>query len=290
MNHCFKLIGVSTIVVLFGCQSIAQLPQLQRNVMQIDDFRLEIKWCSITPDRRAECEFEMMSLYQDKKAGLAYPKMQDNRGNEYRMNTGNQPVGGVLMVAGTPYTYRFVATNLPSYVVRVRSVVGTFVGWLPNGTKVIEKPVVFANIPEQPIAQSLPPSSLTDSMPAIAPANAIEGKSLTSNILSMSNSYWHGTIVPIVAMPENEIIRTWRRGAYLHLRNDGIVGYNWSKPNEYIYDPANKWSEDGELFTISMTGATYTFNSRDAKEPLTARINEGGAFKMSMKRKMLKQH
>ena len=86
-----KIVVLSALVALFGCksvpESIAQVTSPQRNAVQVEDFRLEVKWCSVTADRRALCEIEMVSLYQDQRAGMAYPKMQDQRGNEYRMNT-----------------------------------------------------------------------------------------------------------------------------------------------------------------------------------------------------------
>ena len=92
----------------------------------------------------------MKSLYQDKKAGLAYVKLQDAKGNDHRMASKDIPVGGRLMVAGQTYTALFTATNLPSNALGVRSVAGTFVAWLPNGTRVLEKKLLFADIPPKP--------------------------------------------------------------------------------------------------------------------------------------------
>ena len=146
----FRLFAVSAMFAIIGCQSVAELPPLQRHVVNIDDFRLEMKWCSVSSDRNAACELEVTSLSQDKKAGLAYPKMQDSKGKEYRLKPIDTPVGGRLMAAGIPHTFRFEATNLPSYVTGVRSVVGTFVAWLPNGTRVLEKKLIFGNIPDGP--------------------------------------------------------------------------------------------------------------------------------------------
>jgi len=148
ITPCISLLIIS----VTACAGIKDRAFLPRNVVQIEDFRLEMKWCSVRPDRTAECEFEMISLYQDKKAGLAYPKIQDERGSEYKLNTGTQPVGGAKMVSGQSYSFKFTASNLPSYVKKVRNVTGIFVAWLPNGSKVLESEVTFANVPVKEIA------------------------------------------------------------------------------------------------------------------------------------------
>ena len=91
------------VAAIGGCESVAALqntalPSLQRNVVQADGFRVVANWCSISAEREAECEFEITSLYQDKKGGLVYPVMQDNDGNDYRMRRKDGKVAGQLMI------------------------------------------------------------------------------------------------------------------------------------------------------------------------------------------------
>lgn len=150
MNHRIILFGCVAVAFLCGCETImAELPQMQRNVVQVQDFRAEMKWCEVRPDRSAECEVEITSQHQDKRAGLSYPKMQDDRGKEYRLKT-DQPAGGVMMVAGQPYTYRLTVDNLPTYVTMVRSINSGIVASLPNGSKTLAEQIVFAGIPTRP--------------------------------------------------------------------------------------------------------------------------------------------
>ena len=102
--------------------------------------------------------------------------------------------------------------------------------------------------------------------------------------LDIVDSYWHGVIVPVVNVEDNDIIRLWRHGAYMHFRADGIAGYNWSEPKNYDYNKVNVWRQDGNTFTLTMSGAVYTFELRDDQAPLVAYLQPGGAFKMTMKR------
>lgn len=271
---------------LFGCQTTNSVPQLQNflpntqaNSVRVDDFVVTAKWCSIAPDRTAECEFEMTSLYQDKKAGIAYPTIQDQTGKEYRMQTKDGSVGGKVMVAGQPYTEYFVAQNLPTYSTQVRSIVGTFVIWDLRGIRIGSKPVTFSNIPVRP--SSSPVAAASDTVvekPQTAPSSSPSSKG------SLVDSYWHGVIVPVVNVEDNDIIRLWRHGAYMHFRADGIAGYNWSEPKNYDYNKVNVWRQDGNTFTLTMSGAVYTFELRDDQAPLVAYLQPGGAFKMTMKR------
>jgi len=291
-----QFLGVLALCSLWGCESVAELQQnlshgLKRNVVQTDGLRMEMKWCAVASDRTVECEFQITSLYKDVKAGLAYPKYQDQMGNEEHLKRKDGVVGAQTIVAGQPYTRRFVASNLPTYTTHVRSIVASVVITDLRGIKIGERPVVFANIPEKPVAAIAPPSvpdsdeaSNVNAPPTEAPIATPPGAAPTLAD-TLINSYWHGIIVPVVDMPSDQLIQLWARGAYLHLREDGIAGYNWSMPKSYVYDPANTWKSEGDSFTVSMRGATYTFDTQSAQTPLSAFINEGGLFKMTMVRK-----
>ncbi|NOX83129.1 MAG: hypothetical protein GXP06_09120 [Alphaproteobacteria bacterium] len=297
-------LGAIALFSLWGCESVAELQQisqnlgrnLQRNVVQTDGLRMEMKWCGVAADRTVECEFQITSLYKDVKAGLVYPKMQDQQGNEIRLKRKDGIVGAQTIVAGQPYTRRFIASNLPTYSTHVRSVVTGIVIKDLRGIKIGERPIVFGNIPEKPVAAIAPPpvpetddtaivSTPTTQTPTPAPPEATPVA-----VNTVVNSYWHGIIVPVVEMPGNQLTQLWARGAYIHLREDGIAGYNWSTPNVYVYDNANTWKVDGDTFTVSMSGASYTFDAQSQQTPLTTFINEGGLFKMTMARKGPKEN
>ncbi len=246
-------------------------PNLARNIVKVDDFVLKMKWCSISQDRTAECEVEITSLYQDKKSGISYPTLQDNKGKELRMQRKDGSVSGQVMVAGQPYTHRIIAKNLPTYSTEIRSIVGTFVIWDLRGIKISEKPIVFSNIPVKSLNQV-----------QTAPTKVEPVSSTPQKKSSLVNSYWHGKITPVVASGETEIMRLWKRGAYIHFREDGIAGYNWSEAKNYNYHNFNTWSQNGNTFTLTMSGAIYTFDLESETTALTAYLQQGGAFKMVM--------
>jgi len=253
------------------------------NVVVWQGLRIEAKWCDVSPERAVECEVEITSLYKDLRAGLVYPKMQDQDGNETRLARKDGTVGAQVLVAEQPYRRRFTASNLPTYSKQVRSIVtGLVINDLRN-LKTGEHPqLIFTDIPVKPVMASAPsplPAPVATPAPAPQPASVAQ---------VVSNSYWHGVIVPVVDMPSSQIIDLWKRGAYIHFRADGIAGYNWSTPNGYIYDAVNSWKADGDTFTLSMPGATYVFTT-NSEQPLTTFVNEGGLFKMTMTAKSAKQ-
>ena len=186
-------------------------------------------------------------------------------------------LGQYTMIAGENYVIRYKNQSiLPTTVDRVRGVVGTWSIANLQGIKAGAFPVTFADIPVKAETAAVEPATAPAEEPVQAP----------SETGSVAETYWHGVIVPVVAIPEDDVMRLWKRGAYLHFREDGAAGYNWSAPGPYIYDPVNKWSQDGAKFTLEMSGARYTFDpdfGDGAK--LEAFLEPGGAFKMSMARK-----
>lgn len=255
--------------MLASCESVAQAPDGGRHTMQIDDVVLTMKWCDISEERVAECVLEMTSLHVDRKVGLSYPKLQDNLGGEYRLKALDTPPGGKLMVAGEPYLFHFEVDNIPTNVTGVRAVVSGFLAQAAGPKARVVRDVVFADIPTRPAAPPLVTASVA-----------------TGNMFA--ETYWHGTIVPVVDVPENEIVELWKRGAYIHLREDGVAGYNWSAPGPYIYDDVNTWSRNGMGFTLIMSGAKYSFDARRDGD-LQAYLEPGGAFLMTMSAKAMNE-
>ncbi|MCI4643285.1 MAG: hypothetical protein MRY64_00700 [Hyphomonadaceae bacterium] len=271
--------AVLAVFTMTGCESVAEDPggifaQSERNVIEQHGFLLEMDWCEVRADRSAECQLTATSLTQDYKAGFSYPKMQDQTGAEYRMVPSAGGLGQYTMIAGEPYTILYKNRDiLPTTVSKVRGVVGTWSLWDQRNIKAGEFPVVFADIPERPVAQTAP----------VAEEETVAEAPVTSQPTgSVSGSYWHGTIVPVVDMPSNEIVQLWGRGAYLHFREDGIAGYNWSVPGYYAYDEVNQWSETETQFTLTMSGAVYVFDKTANNDPLVTYLQPGGIFKMTV--------
>lgn len=278
-RESIRLSAIVLLAGLMGCESVAQLPGGPRNVLLLDDFRLEMEWCEIRADRNAECELRVTSLRRDMKAGLAYPMLQDSNGNEYRMATKDGSTGGKLMMVGQPYVLNFVASNLPVDATAVRGVHGSFVVWTADtGLLASQSQAVFTGIPGRPAA-----AQAASTQPAVVPRDPP-----VAGALPLANTYWRGVIVPVVAVPESELIERWKRGAYLHMREDGLIGFNWSKPGTYLYLDANFWRQGPSTFTLSMGGANYTFDAK-AEPTLTTFLDEGGGFKMTLSRKAADQ-
>ncbi len=272
------VVGVVVSLSALACAGLAP-PALARNVVVVADVRMEMKWCSLSPAREVECELEVTSRFQDRRAGLAYPKLQDQRGQEQRLESELMK----LMVADQPYVVRLRASNVSSASTEVRSVVGTLVAKTPDGVhRIAHKVVTFTDIPSRPPEPAPLPGAAAAGAPPVPPA-ADAGSPPGGDAVAaedLGGSYWFGRIVPVAEGPENEIVRLWRRGAYLHLREDGTLGFNWSEPGAYAYLDVNRWSQEGSRFTLDMSGARYTFDLDAA--PYEAFLNPGGGFQMTM--------
>lgn len=274
-------LGVVASLLVMACAGLVPPAALARNVVVVENVRMEMKWCSLSPAREVECELEVTSRFQDRRAGLAYPKLQDQRGQEYRMQSELMK----LMVADQPYIVRLRASNLSTAATEVRSIVGSLVAKTPDGVhRIAEKVVTFSDIPARPPEPARLPTGAapTASNAESTPAQPPEASSIPPTG-DLRDSYWLGTIVSVGGAPENEITRLWRRGAYLHFRGDGIAGFNWSEPASYAYLDVNRWSQDGRRFALTMSGARYTFDLDTA--PHEAFLEPGGAFKMTMQPK-----
>ena len=155
---------IGTIFILSNT-SCAQTPPAaptsfggDRNIIETEGFRLVMNWCEVRPDRTAECELTAISQTQDYKAGFAYPILQDQTGAQYRMVPKDGGLGQYTMIAGEPYTIRYVNKDiLPTTVERVRGVVGSW-AYRVTATNIRagEFPVSFSDIPEHMTAPVAP--------------------------------------------------------------------------------------------------------------------------------------
>lgn len=101
---------------------------------------------------------------------------------------------------------------------------------------------------------------------------------------TIPGAYWFGRIVPVATGgPDDEMARPWKRGAYLHLREDGRIGFNESEPGAYVYRDADRWTLDENVLTLAISGARYAFDLDSPNPPLTALRDPGGAFEMSLR-------
>ncbi len=122
-----------------------------RNIIENEVFRLTINWCEVKPDRSAMCELTAISLTQDYKAGFAYPIMQDQTGAEYRMVPSDGTLGQYTMIAGEPYTIKFVNKEiLPTTVERARGLVGSWAYSKLNNIRAGAFDLTFSDIPTRP--------------------------------------------------------------------------------------------------------------------------------------------
>lgn len=131
-----------------------------RNVVHNDAFKLTVNWCEVKPDRSAECELTAISLTQDYKAGFAYPIMQDQTGAQYRMVPSDGSLGQYTMIAGEPYTIKYMNQEiLPTSVERVRGLVGSWAYSKLNNIRAGGFQLTFSDIPARPDQTKTPPAS-----------------------------------------------------------------------------------------------------------------------------------
>lgn len=161
-------------VSLHGCaqgQPVGDITDLgNRNIVQNEVFRLEVNWCEARADRSAECELTATSLTQDYKAGFAYPIMQDQTGAQFRMVPSDGSLGQYTMIAGEPYTIRYVNKDiLPTTVERVRGLVGSWAYSKLNNIRAGEFQLTFSDIPARPNQTPPPTTTKSAAAPPIIP-------------------------------------------------------------------------------------------------------------------------
>ena len=103
-------------------------------------------------------------------------------------------------------------------------------------------------------------------------------------VFTVAGSRWFGVIKPLDPnMPiDPELKRLWGEGAYLHMRDDGALGYNWETPESYTYAPENRWLQDEETFVIQLGVFHYVFTLVPPNRELVANLNN--IFRMTIDR------
>ncbi len=99
-----------------------------------------------------------------------------------------------------------------------------------------------------------------------------------------SGSRWFGTIVALDdSIPiEPNLKALWGRGAYLHLREDGALGFKWNEADALEYLPENTWQQDGEQLILRLGVFHYVFTLAPPNQALRARLAD--AFRMEITR------
>ncbi len=102
----------------------------------------------------------------------------------------------------------------------------------------------------------------------------------------IADTKWYG-IIDILdkkILIDPQLVKNWKKGAYLHMRNDGVIGYNFKKAKDYIYAPENRWTldKDENELVIQMGPIGYVFTLNLKKKKFVAEINK--IFRMTIKR------
>ncbi|MEM6627401.1 MAG: hypothetical protein AAF719_11915 [Pseudomonadota bacterium] len=284
---------VSGTTALSGCQSVAA-PASSTTSYESGDYRMAIKWCELSADRTAECAIEATSLYQTMKGQVGYANVEDQDGNPYRMAIKADTTDRRVMAPGQAYVFHFTVDNLPTYATELRGFNVTFIARDPQtNLKRFSELFVFSNIPARPPKTPVETTVVVDDAPVAPPPETSPPPAPSQPGLiaapGVSGSYWFATITPTVPLPEDDVVRAWKKGAYFHFRPDGVIGFNWSEPDAYAYDTVNAWSEAGDSFTIKLTDFTYVFDAQSPANPLTAPVQPGGFAEMQLSRKAMGQ-
>lgn len=110
--------------------------------------------------------------------------------------------------------------------------------------------------------------------------------------ISITQTPYEYTFARIEAVNEgirfdHNIRDLWFRGAYLHLRPDGALGHNWSKPGPYVYVPEQGWyiKDDKLVIVLEKNKISYTFDISQYQVPMVTYMDQGGIFKMTLHKK-----
>jgi len=133
-----------------------------------------------------------------------------------------------------------------------------------------------------PVVRPAPVTKRHSPAPVIKPVPV-----LTQPVVTPVVTYWYARIVLVDPnMPIDPTIKAlWNKGAYLHFRQDGQLGFNWNIPGAYGYDKNNRWSRTGSTIVITMGDISYTFDASTKAKTHTTVDNNTGVFSMRIKEK-----
>ena len=246
---------------------------------------ISVDFCSLQ-DRVISCRLTAVSKRQNRILNLHggnATKVQDDTGVSYPtfLAFGSDPTDklqrSAKLIADTPYHFSLRAENISTQATTIRAidiirmdVTGTgSVGYLK---------MTFANPPMRT------PKHLTEKS-----ENNAASVSKTTSTGKTPYQYLFARIEPINEniLFDADIKALWYRGAYLHLKSDGSLGHNWSKPGPYAYVPEQYWYiKDNQLIIVfEPDKVTYTFDISEYKFPMITYLDQGGIFKMTAYKK-----
>ena len=246
---------------------------------QMHGIVLTVKSCSISPTRVATCRFTATSQYQDRELSLLgahYTRLQDDTGVSYNtmIAFGQDPTDKTqrhtTLVADTPYEFTLMAENISTQATKVRAI--TINRMDVKGSKLATLKMNFSHPP-------MVASTMTAQKP-VADQSTYSGEKTTSvPAEDMPYRYMFAKIVPVNSNLPRDPMQA--KGAYLHLREDGALGHNFSKPGPYGYVPKQGWRMDDEKLVIIFDQISYTFDLEDKTIPMITYLDQGGLYKMT---------
>jgi len=96
----------------------------------------------------------------------------------------------------------------------------------------------------------------------------------SAKLISVLGTQWYGIIEVIdkkIKIDPN-IVKIWKKGAYMHMRGDGTIGINFEKPKNYIYNPTDRWTQDGDKLILQMGVFGYIFKLKPPNKKIVANI------------------
>ena len=154
-------------------------------------------------------------------------------------------------------------------------------------SRAITDPIPPVHEKKLKVKKSVKIQKLTNRSDTVIPLS----KKKTKEALKIKGSYWKVRIVPVDPnmVIDPNIKALWGKGAYLYLRGDGAMGFNWNTPGFYGYDKNNSWVKKVNKLTIVMGDISYSFDLGHSGKPYTTVDNNTGVFKMMMQKKSAAQ-
>ncbi|MGH1402683.1 MAG: hypothetical protein ACRBDL_00410 [Alphaproteobacteria bacterium] len=269
------------------------MPSLSQTTKEMHGVVLSVKSCSISTTRVATCRMSAMSKYQDRSLNLiggTYTKIQDDTGVSYNTllafgrDATDRSQRQTTLIADTPYEFTIRAENLSTRATKIRAITVQRMDVLqPGGTGFIG--YIKMNFPHPPMGQETYQAhqKSAPASPAVKEqATTNTQANTTTSVASgdMPYRYLFTQIVPIHAnLPSDPLLA---KGAYLHLREDGALGHNFSKPGPYGYVPKQGWRMEKDKLVIIFDQISYSFDLPQSTTPMVTYLDQGGAYKMSI--------
>ncbi len=299
------LLLVGLCLPLSGCveqtlqQSVGNLtsaiPSLSQTTKEMHGVVLSVESCSISATRVATCRMSAMSKYQDRSLNLiggSYTQIQDDTGVSYNTfiafgrDATNKTQRATTLIADTPYEFTIMAENLSTRATKIRAITINRMDVTQSTGKGFIG-YVKMNFPHPPMGQT----DHQQRSPTLVPGQATTTSQVNNTAPALSNEmpyrYLFAQIVSIHPNLPSDPLQA--KGAYLHLRKDGALGHNFSKPGPYGYVPKQGWRIEQDKLVIIFDQISYSFDLPQTTTPMIAYLDQGGAYKMSITPKAANQ-